>query len=186
MCRIFWGPDIKLCSKIMTGEFFHPFDSLLQKSHEEQQIMDNIKLVTHGFNSADTLFERLDQCYIDLFINSRDGIKAPLYESCYMYENAPMMGKPALDMMDRFKSKELSMEHRLHEPPDHIAIELEYLFFLLQEEDVLSGEAASFANKTMLPWVKLIIQRLESVSGTCKFYYFSGNLLIFILGKIKD
>jgi TorA maturation chaperone TorD len=43
------------------------------------------------------------------------------------------MGEPAIDMKNRYESKGLSLSDEIHEPPDHISIEQEYLYFLLDK-----------------------------------------------------
>ncbi len=43
------------------------------------------------------------------------------------------MGPPAVRMKKRFESSGLSLSDNMHEPPDHLSIELEYLYFLLEK-----------------------------------------------------
>ncbi len=70
---------------------------------------------------------------------------------------------------------------------NHFAVELEYLFFLLQQGDeLISSEAASFAGKIMLPWVTIFKQRLKSVEDDCRFYSFASGILILFLELISN
>ena len=187
MCQVFWGPDLKACRQMIEGNFFQPFKTILTKPGVKPSVtLDSIKSIVSKFDTDQSLFDHLDECYVRLFVNSNEGIAAPLYQSCYEYENAPMMGDSAIKMMDRFKSKGLSMENRLHEPPDHLAIELEYLFFLLQEESSEQNEVALFARETMLPWVQIFDQRLKAVPDYCQFYFLAGKLLIRLLELISN
>jgi TorA maturation chaperone TorD len=187
MCSLFWGPDLESCHQMLEGDFFRPFETLLTKPDMKSTIaLDHIKLIINKFDTDQSLFDHLNECYVRFFVNSKEGITAPLYQSCYEYENAPMMGAPAIKMMDRFKSKNLSMENRLHEPPDHIAVELEYLFFLMQEDDVDQNEIASFAKQTMLPWVQIFTQRLGSKTDECRFYFSASEILIQLLKIIQS
>ena len=89
-----------------------------------------------------------------LFVSDREGVTAPLYESCYAKtesgEKALLMGAPAIDMKNRFESKGLRLSKDIHEPPDHISIEIEYLYFLLAKgrsdgDENLINQASSFA-----------------------------------------
>ncbi len=188
MCRMFWGPDPDSCRDMIEGDFFQPFKIILgkfkkRKSEENPSaILDDINLIINGFQSHQSFFDHLNQCYVRLFVNSKEGIKSPLYQSCYEFENAPMMGISAVKMKNRFLSKGLSLETRVHEPPDHLAIELEYLFFLLQEADgFISNEASSFAGETMLPWVTIFNQRLKSGNEDCRFYFLASGILVLLL-----
>ena len=188
MCRVFWGPDLESCRHMMEGDFFHSLESVFTRPEEKSSaILDNINLIIKKFDNDQSFYDHLNQCYVRLFVNSKEGIAAPLYESCYEFENAPMMGRPAVEMTQRFKSKGLSMENIVHEPPDHLAVELEYLFFLLQQGDeLISNEAASFAGETMLPWVSIFKQRLKSVEDDCRFYSFASGILILFLELISN
>ncbi|MBW2607039.1 MAG: molecular chaperone TorD family protein [Deltaproteobacteria bacterium] len=196
MCRVFWGPDIESCRHMIEGDFFQSFEIILTKPEAKPSgILDNINSIINKFDTHQSLFHHLNECYVRLFVNSKEGITTPLYQSCYEFENAPMMGESAVKMNKRFKSKGLSMENRVHEPPDHLAIELEYLFFLLQESSVglnnnldkfVSNEAASFATETMLPWVIVFNQRLKSITDDCRFYSLASGILILLLGLISN
>ena len=195
MCRVFWGPDLELCRHMLETDFFQSFKDLFtEPASKLSVILDDINSIISRFDTHQSLFEQLNECYVRLFVNSKEGIVAPLYQSCYEFENAPMMGESAVKMKKRFESKGLSMENRIHEPPDHLAVELEYLFFILQESRVgpddnpdksVSNEAALFAAKTMLPWVILFNQRLKSVTDDCRFYYFASGVLVLLLELIS-
>ena len=80
------------------------------------------------------------------------------------------------------------MENRIHEPPDHLAVELEYLFFLLQDGCVGPDDnsAALFAAKTMLPWVMVFNQRLKIATEDCRFYFFASEILVWLLRLISN
>lgn len=188
MCRLFWGPDLESCAQMMEPHFFESFEALFKEVKSEPlMITGQIRSIVHTFDTVQAFYDHLNQCYVTLFVNSREGILAPLYESCYAYENAPMMGKAAVEMTQRFTSKGLSMENIVHEPPDHLAVELEYLFFLLQEkEELISKEAAAFAGDIMLPWVKIFNQRLEQVDEDCRFYSFAAGILVLLLQQISN
>ena len=188
MCRIFLGPDLDSCRHMKEGNYFQAFENIFTESGAESTILlDNIKSIVNKFDTQQSLFDHLNECYVRLFVNAKEGISAPLYESCYEFENAPMMGKSAVEMTQRFKSKGLSMENIVHEPPDHLAIELEYLFFVLQEtEGFIPNEAVSFASETMMPWVSVFNQRLKSVTDECKFYFFASSLLVLFLELISN
>ena len=196
MCRVFWGPDLESCRHMIEGNFFQSFETIFTKPEAKPSvILDNINSIINRFDTHQSLFHHLNECYVRLFVNNKEGITTPLYQSCYEFKNAPMMGESALKMKNRFKSKGLSMENRVHEPPDHLAIELEYLFYLLQDSGVgqdenqnkfVSNEAASFAAETMLPWVTVFNQRLKSVTDDCSFYALASGILVLLLSLISD
>jgi TorA-specific chaperone len=154
-------------------------------------ILDDLKAISAVFKSEAEMFQCLEQAYVRLFINSRNGVTAPLYASCYAAGSAPgedaaLMGPPAVMMKERFESKGLSLGDHIHEPPDHLAIELEYLYFLLEkgwreDDPALLDEAASFAGETMLPWVIKFQDRIAPVEIECRFYQLITAVLCDIL-----
>ena len=129
-----------------------------------------------------------------MFISHRDGITAPLYESCYLGvepgETASLMGKPAIKMNKRLQSSGLSIGDSIPEPPDHISIELEYLYYLLKKgwtegRPTLFNEAVSFAAITMLPWVSKFRERLAG-EAECRYYFFIASIVTASLGFISE
>ncbi len=98
-----------------------------------------------------------------------------MYQSCHEYDHAPMMGASAIMMKERLAAVNLSLGPHINEPPDHIAIELEYLYFLLtngwaDENASQVKEASSFAADTMLPWVLKVQSRRLSDRPDAAFY----------------
>jgi TorA-specific chaperone len=191
LSRIYWGPDADFSRELLRGVFLKPFEALKPMvSYEPPGIIDELKAINASFAGEDEIFQYLEQTYVRLFINS-DGIIAPLYASCYAAgsapgEDAPLMGPPAVSMKERFESKGLSLGDHIHEPPDHLAIELEYLYFLLEkgwcdDDTALKDEAVTFAGKIMLPWVIKFQQRLVAIETECRFYQLTTAILGAIL-----
>jgi len=187
LCDIFWGPDPEKCQALLRQEYFQPFykmDAIWE--HASPDILADIRGFIRIFSDEASLFSSLEEAYIRIFVNSRTSV-VPLYQSCYdgsSQSTAPqgvLMGSSAVLMKERFADKGLSLANDLNEPPDHVAIEMEYLYFLLQQgwskqDDVLLSEAAAFAGDCMLPWVTVFKDRLSSESG-CPFYPLAAALL---------
>ena len=99
------------------------------------------------------------------------------------------MGPSAVMMKERFESKGLSLGDHIHEPPDHLAIQLEYMYFLLEkgwreDDSALMDEAVSFAGEVMLPWILRFQERIEPVETECRFYQLITAVLSSILRYI--
>jgi len=190
MSIVFWGPDQEKCVALSKESVFNPFEKISGlPGFQISKTITEIKSVLKMFTSADALYLHLEEAYVRLFISDIKGVTAPLYASCYANkksgEKALLMGEPAIDMKSRFKSKGLSLSNELHEPPDHISIELEYLYFLLSkgwsgnDEDLIS-EASTFAAEVMLPWISEFQARL-AVEKECRFYPLMASILAAIL-----
>jgi TorA-specific chaperone len=173
------------------GLFFQPFAELqtvLGTDAAEVIRETAVFLKTHG--KASDLCDHLEQEYVRLFISSKDGIQAPLYHSCYESEDALLMGEPAVMMKTRMQSKNLSQDDTTREPPDHLSIELEYLYFLLQkgwsqDDRMLIAEASEFAGEEMLPWIASFHARLNAAASS-PFYPMMTALLICLLRLITE
>ena len=196
LARYFWGPDLKNIREVFHNTYLDPFEaSDSYVNYTPKGICKELKSITSRFRNEDEIFQYLESAYVRLFVNSRDGIIAPLYASCYengaaSYQNSPLMGSSATMMKQLFESKGLSLGNDVHEPPDHLSIELEYLYFLLEKgwsEDntVLLSEAASFADEVMLPWVTYLQTRIAQ-ERECRFYPLITALLVSILNCIAQ
>jgi TorA-specific chaperone len=194
LARLFWGPDSASCREILQGSFLSPFEDLEPRAqYEPPGLLAGLRDIINSFAEADAIFQYLEEAYVRLFINSRHGIAAPLYASCYIDgkasgENAPLMSPPAVLMNKRFKSKGLSLSDTMHEPPDHLSIELEYLYFLLKKgwsdnDPALLSEAASFAGEAMLPWVTILRERIAD-EKRCRFYPLITTAAVSILAYL--
>jgi TorA-specific chaperone len=195
LARVFWGPDPESSREIRRGSFLKPFEDLGHRvTYPSPDLLSDLKNSISGFASADAIFQYLEEAYVRLFINSRQGTTAPLYASCYVEnqtseKNAPLMGLPAVLMQKRFETRGLSLSDSRHEPPDHLSIELEYLYFLLKrgwsdEDSVLLSEAVSFAGDDMLPWVSILGERIADESH-CRFYPLIISVAVSILAFLS-
>ena len=101
----------------------------------------------------------LETEYVRLFIAGPGGVPAPLYASCHLGGGSRTMGRPALDMRDRLAAAGLAVDLDSNEPPDHLAIELEYLYHLLAsgwtgDDPAPAVQGVEFATTVMRPWVR--------------------------------
>ena len=192
LSKFFWGPAAEDSREILQGGYFKPIEALAPVvGFEPPGILEDLIAFNNSFSDGNEIYQSLEQSYVRLFINSLDGIAAPLYASCYEAgraagEDAPLMGPPAVMMKERFDSKGLSLGDHIHEPPDHLSIELEYLYFLLDKgwsdgDTALIDEAVSFAGETMLPWVTKFQERIAPVETECRFYQLITAILCAIL-----
>ena len=187
--RIFWGPSLEECTEMVREPYLNRLQSLKSilpgRSFDSlDQIVSTIKC----FPDVDSLYRHLEECYVRLFISAKGGIVAPLYESCYEFEGAPLMGRAATEMKERFEAKGMSVADNVQEPPDHISIELEYLYFLLDKGwrdkyDALIVEAAEFSSDTLLPWVSELSEKLAS-EEECRYYPLMATIVVEILSVI--
>ncbi len=188
LCRLYWGPDVKQCQEMIAGTFFHPFKELASLfSEESTQALTVVNDFLKRMPSPEALHDVLQPMHVELFVSNPKGLVAPLYHSCYLYDGAPLMGPPALQMQQRFDAIGLSMADRMNEPPDHISIELECLYYMLDmgwstDFQALLPEAALFAGTEIAEWLPSFIDRLGQ--ATQPEPYLAGAILAYELVQV--
>jgi TorA maturation chaperone TorD len=173
LCRLFWGPEIEQCREMKKGLFFSPFETpCLLEIPGTAKALERISTYVTSIPDERMLYEAFESAYIQLFISSKGGIVAPLYQSCYAFDGAPLMGPPATRMQGRLEAVGLSLSGiRSNEPPDHLAVVLEYLYYVLEQgaSDSFSeirSEAVSFVRTEMIPWINAFTERLSLASDS--------------------
>lgn len=190
LCQVFWGPSEELSRQMVEESFLQPFHAVppLTETHAAAELAA-LRTLLDGFSGPESLLAYLEEGYVRLFINDRSGIAAPLYASCYENEKKPqLMGEAAVRMQKTLSDLDIHISGDVREPPDHLAIELEVLYFLLSPDRVpdparVLTAAADFAAGEMLPWVRVFHRRLAD-EVRCRFYPLITSVLLTVLQVI--
>ena len=190
LCRIYWGPSEALSRQMLEKDFLQPFNAVtpLIETHADAELVE-LRTLLDGFSGPESLLADLEEGYVRLFINDRGGIAAPLYASCYEDEKNPhLMGKAAARMQKTLSDLKIHISDDVREPPDHLSIELEVLYFLLTQKrtpDHPKGltAAANFTDEQMLPWVQAFHRRLAD-EVRCRFYPLITSVLLSVLQAV--
>jgi len=184
LCNSFWGPDEAVCRLMLSGQYLQPLCHLQAccSGSDLQESLTALQRFIQGYNDEKRLHGYLEETYVRLSINDLAGIRAPLYHSCHLDSQPHLMGPPALEMQARFERAGLSLDSRISVPPDHLCLELEYLYFLLEGHPSTGRlariqEAVDFAGVFMLPWVTRFQERLLTGQGTEPYASLSGWLV---------
>ena len=184
LARLYWGPDPELCGDLAGSEAGELLSELAGMLPDAAPAARSLAAYARGFASPEALCAELEPGYVGLFINHPGGAPAPLYHSCYVGQGR-VMGPPAGNMAARLEAEGLALEEKPGEPPDHLAVELEYLIYLLEEtwggrRPEGQAEAAEFAGRFMLPWAREFLARQEAAEAGALFPL-ATKLLIGIL-----
>lgn len=157
--RLFWGPDTELCAQLWEGPVRRRLAELGGAlSPEGVEALEALLSGMDGAGGPEGLCEALETEYVRRFVSDRGGIPAPLYHSCYQGEGT-LMGPAAIMMAERLDAAGISLEGRTSEPPDHLAVEVEYLVLTAEDDP---AAAAGFGREEMLPWLSELCRRLGS------------------------
>jgi len=135
----------------------------------------------------------LESEFVRLFVAGGGGVPVPPYESCHQEGSSGSrgrtMGASALRMRDRLAAAGLAVSLDSNEPPDHLSIELEYLFHLLStgwagEDPAAAAEGVSFA-AAMTPWVRRFLAGLQGAEAHPAFIR-TAETLVGALGRIAE
>lgn len=131
----------------------------------------------------------LEVGYTGLFISRHGGVPAPPYGSVYLEEANQLMGQTTLCVLQAYEGEGLNHEEG-GEPPDFIATEMEFLYYLIGKEmDALSRddlEAAhafrqkqiDFCHTLLQPWIKQFCLRISETDGAIPLYSWSAEMLM--------
>lgn len=140
------------CCKLLAACFYEPDKELFL----EEQVLDNLKSLLEQLapaaaaqvgimkeNLSLLTEEELKIDYAALFVGPFELIAAP-YGSVYLERHRTVMGDTTQKVQGWYRDAGLQLD--LQEPPDHIAIELEFLHYLcLQEAEALAVDDPKMA-----------------------------------------
>jgi TorA maturation chaperone TorD len=135
--------------------------------------------------------EDLQVEYAKLFVGPFE-LKAPPYGSVYLDEERRVMGDSTMQVINIYKKEGLSMSADFEELPDHIAVELEFMSYLIYKEigaleasDMTAAAAAVesqevFMNKFLRSWVDIFAGKIAEGAETGFYKALAGCLSSFI------
>ena len=192
LCQIFWGPSETSCRQMFEPSFLQPFEAIVSRTKKRWAAdLGDLHNLLEGFSDPASLFAYLEQGYVRLFVNAKEGIAAPLYASCYEDETDPhLMGAAAVRMRKTLLDLGISISDDIGEPPDHLSIELEVLYYLLNQAGgpdhrISITKAADFAAESMIPWIKAFYLQLVD-EDHCRFYPLITAVLIGVLDEVSN
>ncbi len=134
------------------------------------------------------LLKELQIAYTGLFINRLGGAPALPYGSVYLEGEKRLVGESTRRVATAYDAEGLSVQEG-DEPPDFLATELEFLYFLLEQEekalkrqDVAAARAtgakqAGFVQAFLLPWVFTFSDRVQQTPDAHPLYRWGAALL---------
>jgi len=191
---IFRGPDAQTCAGMILEGIpqlvsTNPLDEPHLKAALEN-LQASIPGPDRGRDAAGRFCSDLEPEYVRLFISAGGGVPAPLYESCHVSQDHAVMGDSALRMRDRLQEAGLEVGGPSNEPPDHLGIELEYLYFQLSKawgmrDDKRLEHGVLFAGTVMLPWVRLFAASVGEAAPE-GFFQRAAGLLVAVLELLAE
>lgn len=168
----------ELCS-LLVQLFSYPDADLIERLAEPETETLAARLAIPPLSGQVTDWTTLEPAYTSLFINRLGGVPAPPYGSVYLDNDGQVMGPSAVRVAQCYRQAGLVVDSP--EPPDFLATELEFLFFLAELEAAGKEEESTraqklFYNELLLPWITPFCQRLATADPH-RLYSWAANLL---------
>ncbi len=133
----------------------------------------------HQGQDDDEFFNTLAVEYTRLFINGMPRATCLPYES--VYREGTVMGASTLAVKARYSQAGLQVLDGFGDLPDHVAVELEFLYYLLDKGD---GEAHdSFLRDHLSQWVPAFSEAIDQ-NGQLFFYRHAARVLAQTVGQV--
>ncbi len=180
----------KLLYRFLAQLFAYPdpqlIDALARGDAEEAARLTGIE-APPALLEDDVLLD-LETGFTSQFINRMGGVPAPPYGSLYLEQDGILMGQSSLKVLEAYRAEDLALEGG-GEPPDYLATELEFLYYLVgQEEEALARrdvegardktvKQRAFVSELLGPWVPVFCRRVETDERAHPLYLWGCRLL---------
>lgn len=175
------------CFKLLAACFYEPEKSLFTEENICENLGELLGNISADAQAAATKMkkalyessqEKLSIDHASLFVGPFELIAAP-YGSVYIDKKRTVMGESTLYAAKSYQEAGLSVD--IKEPQDHIAIELEFMYFLcgkeaaarqdsrMEDADHLKDLQVRFYYNAMRPWVKEFCDAIQA-GAKSEFY----------------
>lgn len=163
------------------------FDGLLAATRlVDETLVPNAQALGEAFGSTDLPTLLLD--YTRLFLGPMEILAKP-YGSVWLDSENKLMGDSTLALLDLYREAEFEMDDEFKDLPDHIAVELEFLYQLIfrENEARLSGDSArlvttlGFKQRFLTQHLGAWVSQFANVAqkrAQCEFYRALAGLTV--------
>ena len=189
-------PDMTLLEMLKSDELWESLERAVEiLGIGGQDTIQGLDSWLKSYEDDEKLLTDLRIEYTYLFINAIPHVPAPPYESAYT-DRGLLMGEPVSEVLRTYREAGLTMSESYDALPDHVAAELEFMFYLVRQETVTSESTQleradvwrerqrQFLSEHLLRWMPSFLERVTA-SARRPFYRLLGHLTKVILGSEK-
>jgi len=141
--------------------------------------------------------EELKVEYARLFVGPYE-LKAPPYGSIYLDGERKVMGNSTMEVIKLYEEAGLVMDKDFKELPDHIAVELEFMYYLIHKEvealersekdkaTALKETRNHFFNRLFSPWVPPFCEKMKESTNNPFYINLADCLSTFITNQSRS
>lgn len=192
------------CYRLLSACFYQPDKSLFEQENLLRNLAEGLKRVC---SSASVFAEKMEEAiatytneellvdYAKLFVGPNELI-APPYGSIYLDKERRVMGDSTIKTMELYREAGLAINDDFKELPDHIAVELEFMYYLvfketeaLEKSDTYTAHKfikmqQEFLNSFLGLWINNFCEKIKN--GTDNEFYraLAGCVSAFIMNSV--
>lgn len=130
------------CFRLLSACFYYPKKEVFIQEYLFKNLTEALKRVcppaaVFSEDMEETISHYSDEDllvdYSKLFVGPSE-LKAPPYGSVYLDKERKVMGDSTMEVIEVYRSAGLSINDDFKELPDHIAVELEFMYYLIFKE----------------------------------------------------
>ncbi len=176
----------------LSSEYAEEFSKNFQALDARAEAQEYVEGLAEAIAAYDDLEELMIE-YSKLFLGP-DKLLAPPYGSYYM-DDKVTMGESTREVMDIYEKLELELSDSFKDLPDHIALELNFLAYLTEQQLLLSEEHDSedsgenvlkwqkyFLENYLVPWYESFVDRIKD-NFDSEYYDRLADLLAYFLAR---
>ena len=177
------------CYRLLAACFYYPRKEVYTKENFFNNLAGALKRVyppatvfSENMGEAFSLYsdEELLVDFSRLFVGPYE-LKAPPYGSVYLDKGRKVMGDSTIEVMEMYREAGLAISDDFKELPDHIAAELEFMYYLIFKEIeaieksemdralYFVGMQRQFTDKFLRRWVGPFCEKIKE--GTDNAFY---------------
>ena len=177
--------------RFFSGLFANPGSELLEdlSGNEVEELAELLGVEAPAKSTYELSREDLAEVFTGLFVARMGGVPAPPYGSVYL-DGGLLMGASTGQVAEKYSEQGLVFEDTT-EPPDYLATELEFLYFLIGKEEAgfkqrdlaaakkSTSSQCEFLEQCLLPWLEPFVERLAKTEEKTIYHWGAHALLGF-------
>lgn len=191
------------CYKLLSACFYYPKKEIFIDEGLLRNLTDALRRV---FPYASVFSEKMEEAlshysdeellvdYSKLFVGPYE-LKAPPYGSVYLDKERKVMGNSTMEVIEAYREAGLSINDDFKELPDHIAVELEFMYYLIfKETEALEKSEIDvalrfvkmqqgFLDRFLGPWVGQFCEKIKEGTDNRFYHALADCVSVFVINS---
>lgn len=176
--KLFYYPDKELAEFLLEGIISEFVDSLQLEGVDNNSVSEWLK----KFSDTDIFLETIQVEYTRLFINSYPTLPAPSFKSYYVEKE--IFGESTEKVIESYNRYHFKVSEEISEPADNIAIELEFVYRLIESNNPLPVQM-DFIKNEILSWIESFQAKIDDFALIPLYPYIINVIVNYLKKDVK-